>query len=56
LSSAERELTALGCVKINLQALAGNDEALRFYEASGYSVEDRISMGKTLGENIGSPK
>jgi ribosomal protein S18 acetylase RimI-like enzyme len=55
LSFAEQRLTALGCVKINLQVIVGNDEAQAFYEANGYSVEDRVSMGKELGENIGLP-
>ena len=49
---AERKLAALGCVKINLQVLRGNEAAQRFYEASGYAVEDRISMGKEVTENI----
>ncbi|UCF77985.1 MAG: GNAT family acetyltransferase [Candidatus Eiseniibacteriota bacterium] len=52
LSFAEEKLVALGCVKINLQILGGNEEAQRFYEANGYSVENRISMGKEIRENI----
>jgi ribosomal protein S18 acetylase RimI-like enzyme len=55
LSFAEQRLTMLGCVKINLQVMRGNEEAQRFYEASGYAAEDRISMGKELSENIGTP-
>jgi ribosomal protein S18 acetylase RimI-like enzyme len=53
LSLAEQKLAALGCVKINLQVLRGNEVAQRFYEANGYAVEDRVSMGKELSENIG---
>jgi ribosomal protein S18 acetylase RimI-like enzyme len=55
LSFAEQRLTALGCVKINLQVMGGNEEAQRFYEANGYSAENRISMGKELSENIRMP-
>lgn len=43
-----RALAALGCLKINLQVLPGNDDACRFYAALGYRVEERISFGKTL--------
>ncbi|WEJ03751.1 GNAT family acetyltransferase [Pseudomonas sp. FJ2-5-13] len=49
---AEQALTALGCMKINLQITGGNDAVVGFYEALGYGVEPRISMGKKIGENI----
>ncbi len=52
LSHAEDALAALGCVKINLQMLPGNDGARQFYEANGFSAEERISMGKEIRENI----
>ena len=45
---AEQALTALGCMKINLQIASGNDAVVGFYEALGYGVEPRISMGKTI--------
>lgn len=48
LAHAEQALAARGCVKINLQVLPGNGNAQSFYEANGYTVEDRISMGKRL--------
>ena len=48
LSLAEEALISRGCVKINLQVLPGNGNAQAFYEANGYSVEERISMGKRL--------
>jgi ribosomal protein S18 acetylase RimI-like enzyme len=48
LHEAERRLTALGCVKVNLQVIEGNQETLPFYQANGYAVEKRISMGKRL--------
>lgn len=49
---AEQALTALGCMKINLQITSGNDAVTGFYEALGYGVEPRISMGKKIVENI----
>jgi ribosomal protein S18 acetylase RimI-like enzyme len=48
LAAAEEALLGRGCVKINLQVLPGNGNAQAFYEANGYAVEDRISMGKRL--------
>ncbi|MFT0476135.1 GNAT family acetyltransferase [Pseudomonas antarctica] len=49
---AEQALTALGCMKINLQITSGNDGVAGFYEALGYGVEPRISMGKKIAVNI----
>lgn len=46
LSAAEAQLIERGCVKINLQILEENREVRAFYEANGYAVEPRISMGK----------
>jgi ribosomal protein S18 acetylase RimI-like enzyme len=51
-SHAERELTLRGCVKINLQILKGNEDAVRFYSSLGYSEEQRISMGKPIPSNV----
>jgi ribosomal protein S18 acetylase RimI-like enzyme len=45
----ERELASRGCPKINLQVLATNTATAAFYQKLGYSVEERISMGKVLG-------
>jgi ribosomal protein S18 acetylase RimI-like enzyme len=45
---AEHKLAAMGCPKLNLQIRAHNREVQAFYEKLGYSVEDRISMGKIL--------
>jgi ribosomal protein S18 acetylase RimI-like enzyme len=47
--SAEQRLAALGCSKINLQVRGSNPHAVQFYESLGYSVEDRISMGRLIG-------
>lgn len=45
---AEKRLQALGCTKINLQIRASNSAVAEFYEALGYDVEDRLSLGKPL--------
>ena len=52
LAAAEKHLASRGCVKVNLQILNDNHEVQAFYEANGYSVEDRISMGKRFPENV----
>jgi ribosomal protein S18 acetylase RimI-like enzyme len=44
----ERELTRLGCPKVNLQVLASNVATVEFYRRLGYTVEERVSMGKLL--------
>lgn len=44
----ERLLEELGCPKVNLQIFSENDGVVPFYESLGYTVEPRISMGKTL--------
>lgn len=45
---AEAALAELGCVKINLQMLAGNAKVEGFYARLGYATEPRISMGKVM--------
>jgi ribosomal protein S18 acetylase RimI-like enzyme len=50
---AERRLIALGCPKLNLQVLPENAAVVGFYEALGFAVEPRISMGKLLGPATG---
>jgi ribosomal protein S18 acetylase RimI-like enzyme len=52
MSAAEGALRDMGCMKINLQILAGNEEVTAFYSALGYLVEQRVSMGKQIHENI----
>ena len=49
---AEHALQDLGCMKINLQIVAGNERARRFYETLGFRVEARVSMGKRIERNI----
>lgn len=51
---AERTLTEKGCMKINLQIMAGNESVAAFYASLGYAVEQRVSMGKRIQENIPS--
>jgi ribosomal protein S18 acetylase RimI-like enzyme len=48
--AAEVELKRLGCPKVNLQVRTSNAEVISFYESLGYSVEERISMGRRLTE------
>ncbi len=49
---AEQALTKIGCMKINLQIMSGNESVVGFYESLGYAVEKRVSMGKRIPENI----
>ena len=51
-SHAEQALTRRGCVKINLEVLASNAGVAAFYESLGFSVENRITMGKRIPANI----
>lgn len=46
----ETEFDQRGCPKVNLQVRGDNPDVVTFYEAIGYRVEDRISMGKRLYE------
>lgn len=48
LSFTQNILNDLGCLKINLQIMEGNETVQGFYLANGYSVEKRVSMGKKL--------
>jgi ribosomal protein S18 acetylase RimI-like enzyme len=44
----ESLLLARGCPKVNLQVRGDNAEALAFYAAIGYGVDDAVSLGKRL--------
>ncbi|MBN1436716.1 MAG: GNAT family acetyltransferase [Sedimentisphaerales bacterium] len=44
----QSKLMELGCLKVNLQIMEGNEAVQEFYLANGYSVEQRVSMGKKL--------
>ncbi len=52
LKHTENELKKLGCVKINLQIFKNNEIVKEFYLKNGYNIEERISMGKEIPENI----
>jgi ribosomal protein S18 acetylase RimI-like enzyme len=45
---AESGLRELGCPKVNLQVRATNQSVVAFYESLGYSVEERVSLGRRL--------
>jgi ribosomal protein S18 acetylase RimI-like enzyme len=45
---AETVLARRGCPKVNLQVRADNAAVTAFYESLGYSVEQRVSMGKLI--------
>jgi len=38
-------LNSLGCIKINLQIRSHNRHVADFYQALGFNIEDRLSMG-----------
>jgi ribosomal protein S18 acetylase RimI-like enzyme len=44
----ESALMERGCLKVNLQVRSSNREVVAFYERLGYTVEERVSMGKRL--------
>ena len=48
MAEAERRLKGRGCLKMNLQVMPDNEGVVRFYQELGFSVEDRLSMGKRL--------
>ena len=54
LASVEKKLSALGCKKINLQMMKGNEAAERFFSANGFQTEKRINMGKRLSQDTSS--
>ena len=44
----EGALAGRGCLKVNLQVRVTNAAAVAFYERLGYTVEERVSMGRRL--------
>lgn len=48
MKKAEGLLAQMSCSKLNLQIRVDNSDLQAFYEKLGYSVEERISMGKKL--------
>lgn len=51
-AEAIRRLADRDCPKVNLQVMPDNAEVIRFYEALGFAVENRISMGRRLPEAV----
>ena len=45
---AEKLLAERGCPKINLQVRTDNRDAVDFYKALGYQIDDVTSLGKRL--------
>lgn len=45
---AIQTLKNIGCIKVNLQIRSTNAEVAAFYQALGFSVEDRMSMGRFI--------
>ncbi len=50
MAESERRLKERGCLKVNLQVMPDNEGVVEFYQELGFSVEDRLSMGKRLYE------
>jgi ribosomal protein S18 acetylase RimI-like enzyme len=48
LAHVENTLRALGCPKINIQVLAGNEAALKFWHAAGYTTDNVVGLGRRL--------
>jgi len=43
-----RSLEDIGCKKVNLQIRVSNTQVKSFYESLGFSIEERLSMGKFI--------
>ncbi len=50
----EAKLRKLGCPKINVQIRSSNQDVIEFYGKIGFSVDDVISMGKRLVDDLKS--
>ena len=48
MNRVEQDLAQAGCPKLNLQVRSSNSQAVAFYEKLGYTIEERVSMGKHL--------
>ena len=51
MDNVENRLRELGCPKINLQILEGNDKVLSYYQKLGFVEEKRTNMGKRLEDD-----
>ncbi|MHC5059941.1 MAG: GNAT family acetyltransferase [Planctomycetota bacterium] len=50
----EVELRKLGCPKINVQIRSSNQDVIEFYGKIGFSVDEVVSMGKRLVDDLKS--
>jgi ribosomal protein S18 acetylase RimI-like enzyme len=50
LAFVEKKLSALGCRRINLQMMEGNEASKHFFSAKGYQTVKRIDMAKSLSQ------
>jgi ribosomal protein S18 acetylase RimI-like enzyme len=50
----EVKLCKLGCPKINVQIRSSNRDVIEFYGKIGFSVDDVVSMGKRLVDDLKS--
>jgi ribosomal protein S18 acetylase RimI-like enzyme len=44
----EKQLTDMGCPKVNMQVRSSNAAVLAFYERLGYTQDQAVSLGKRL--------
>jgi ribosomal protein S18 acetylase RimI-like enzyme len=51
METAERNLAALGCPKINLQVRETNTGVIAFYRTLGFAQDPVVSMGKRLSRD-----
>lgn len=52
MEEAERLLRLRGCPKINLQVRRSNTDVVAFYESIGFKIDDVLSMGKRLENDL----
>lgn len=55
MKQAETRLHRLGCAKVNLQVRTSNEAATEFYRRIGYTVDDVVSFGKRLEDDVAQP-
>lgn len=48
MTEIEYRLRSFGVPKLNLQVRSTNRDVIAFYESLGFTIEDRVSMGKRL--------
>jgi len=52
MQNVEQALAQTGCPKVNIQVRTGNLNAIEFYKNLGYKIDETVSMGKRLEEDI----